>query len=248
MSLISSNIKQKIIENLNGILNLQDSTWTNLDTGIKLKIIHNLCNNLNKQSDISTTKIIIPLKNLRPKKIIQFCGINKKSNSIIFDDYRKKLIEINKEFRTNYNSSNKNYCFANLSKSKYDELLNNFNYNIYLFLKTNIFNINCKIFYYNLVGNNHNKVICLSGTSDFNISESNTSGSNTSGSNTSGSYTNVKIDQTNNLKIKQINYKDKFLNIEFNNGIIFELELYLTSEKITNNIPAKYKINIINIF
>jgi hypothetical protein len=238
MSLISLNIKQKIIENLNGILNLQDSTWTNLDTEIKLKIIHNLCNNLNKQTDISTTKITIPLKNLRPKKIIQFCGINKKSNSIIYDDYRKKLIEINKEFRTNYNSSNKNYCFANLSKSKYDGLLNNFNYNIYLFLNTNIFNINCKIFYYNLIGNNHNKVICSSGMSDSNISNSNTSGSDM----------HVQIEQINNLKIKQINYKDKFLNIEFNNGIIFELELYLTSEKITNNIPAKYKINLINIF
>ena len=42
------------------------------------------------------TRIIIPLKNLRPKKIIQFCGITKKSNPIIYDDYRKKLIEINK--------------------------------------------------------------------------------------------------------------------------------------------------------
>lgn len=233
MSLISLNIKQQIIDNLNNILNLQDSSWTNLDTNIKLKVIHNLCNTLSKQTDISTSKINIPLKNLRPKKIIQLCGINKKSNSIIYDGYRKKLIEINKDFRNNYNSLSKNYCFANLSKNKYDELLNNFNYNIYMFLNSNIKNVNCKLFYSNLIGDNHNKVICSNNllcSNDIKCS-------------------NIKLQsELNNLKITQINYKEKFLNIEFNNNIIFELELYLTSEKITNNIPAKYKINLINIF
>lgn len=232
MSLISLNIKQQIIDNLNNILNIQDSTWTNLDTEIKLKVIHNLCNNLNKQSDISNTKITIPLKNLRPKKIIQYCGISKQTNSIIYDDYRKKLININKDFRNNYNSSNKNYCFANLSKNKYDLLLSNFNYNIYTFLNFNINNINSKLFYSNLIGENYKKVIYTH--NQLNID-------NILGTN------NINREYL-NLKIKQINYKDKFLNIEFNNNIIFELELYLTSEKITNNIPAKYKINLINIF
>lgn len=227
MSLISLNIKQQIIDNLNFILNLQDSTWTNLDNDIKLKVIHNLCNSLNKQSDITDTKISIPLKNLRPKKIIQFCGINKQTNSIIYDDYRKKLIEINKNFRNKYNYSNKNYSFANLSKNKYEELLNNFNYNIYTFLVSNIKIINYKLFYYNLIGNNHKKIVCFNNLQ----------------------YHDPKSNfESNNLIIKQINYKDKFLNIEFNNNVIFELELYLTSEKITNNIPAKYKINLINIF
>lgn len=249
MSLISLNIKQQIIDNLNNILNIQDSTWTNLDTEIKLKVIHNLCNNLSKQSDISNTKITIPLKNLRPKKIVQYCGINKQANSIIYDDYRKKLININKDFRINYNSSNKNYCFANLSKNKYDSLLNNFNYSIYTFLNSNINNINSKLFYYNLIGENYKKVIYTH--NQLNID-------NMFGVNNTKIFTENKLFAENkshnldreysNLKIKQINYKDKFLNIEFNNNIIFELELYLTSEKITNNIPAKYKINLINIF
>jgi hypothetical protein len=232
MSLISLNIKQKIVDNLNNILNIQDSTWTNLDTEIKLKVIHNLCNTLNKQTDISNTKINIPLKNLRPKKIVQYCGINKQSNSIIYDDYRKKLININKDFRNNYNSTNKNYCFANLSKNKYDVLLNNFNYNIYTFLKSNINNINSNLFYSNLIGENYKKVISTNNQLD----------------NNNILRLNNYNKEYSNLKIKEINYKDKFLNIEFNNNIIFELELYLTSEKITNNIPAKYKINLINIF
>jgi hypothetical protein len=246
MSLISLNIKQQIIENLNGILNLQDESWTNLNTEIKLKVIHNLCNNLNKQTDISTTKITIPLKNLRPKKIIQFCGINKKTNSIIYDDYRKKLIEINKDFRINYNSSNKNYCFANLSKSKYDGLLNNFNYNIYMFLTINVKSINHKLFYHNLIGNNYDKVICTNNSSySENISCSNIKLQTKL---QTKSHTELQTELSNNLKIRQINCNEKFLNIEFNNGVMFQLELYLTSEKITNNIPAKYKINLINIF
>lgn len=284
MSLISLNIKQQIVDNLNNILNIQDSTWNNLDTEIKLKIIHNLCNTLNKQSDILNTKITIPLKNLRPKKIIQFCGINKQSNSIIYDNYRKKIVNINKDFRNNYNSSNKNYCFANLSKNKYDLLLNNFNYDIYTFLNSNINSINSKLFYSNLIGENNKKVISTGYELNFdntsiqnnnniseiydtkisdenksddnksaeNISADNKSSENKSSENKSADNKSCKIDNLNkkyyNLKIKQINYKDKFLNIEFNNNTIFEMELYLTSEKITNNIPAKYKINLINIF
>lgn len=215
MSLISLNIKQKIIDDLNNILNFQDSMWTNLDTDIKFKIIHNLCKSLSLKNNVNLeTNIKIPLKNLRPKKIVQFVGINKLNNSVIYDDYRKKFISINNNFRKNYNSSNKNYCFANLSKNDYNNILNNFNYNFYIFLTSNINNIDCELFYYNLIGKNHEK---------------------------NSSSTNI-------LKIKQINYKEKFLSIEFNNNMIFELELYLTSEKITNNIPAKYNINLINIF
>ena len=80
--------------------------------------------------------------------------------------------------------------------------------------------INVKKFFNNLLYGNQDKIIC------------------------SNSITENKQ----KLKINQINYKDKFLNIEFNNNITIRLELYMTSEKITSNIPVKYKINIINIF
>jgi len=250
MSLISSNIKEKILTNLNDIINFQDNTWNNLDTEIKFKIIHNLCNLLKKNSNFITQPNIttitqpitqtnittiaqtipstnIPLKNLRPKKLIQFCGINKQMNSEIYDEFRKNIINVNRDFRTNYNSNNKNYCFANLSKNKYECLLNNYNYNIYCFLLKNINIINYKYFYSNLLGENQQIIFCEH--KKINNSPN-------------------KIFSNNCFKIKQINYKDKFLNIEFNNNISLQMELYLTSEKITNNIPAKYKINLINIF
>lgn len=243
MSLISIQVKQQIIDNLTSILNIKDSSWYDLDKEIKFKVIHNLCNNLkkniinsgspndssninstninsskqtDKQVNITNNQLSIPLKNLRPKKIIQFCGMNKQINTNIYEVYRKKFILINNEFRQNYNKSTKNYCFSNLTKNKYDELLNNFNNNFYLFLLDNINNINPKLLYLSIIGENYKKVI--------------------------------NLNQSNSLKIQEIKYKDKFLYIEFNNNIIFELELYLTSEKITNNIPAKYKINLINIF
>ena len=38
------------------------------------------------------------------------------------------------------------------------------------------------------------------------------------------------------------------IGIEFDNNIVIKFELYLTSEKITSNIPAKYKIYLTNIF
>ena len=231
MSLISSNIKEKIINNLNNILNYQDPSWNDLDTEIKIKIIHNLCNllknninnlsNENIKNNINNTSINIPLKNLRPKKLIQLCGINKQTNVLVYDEFRKNIINVNKEFRNNYNSNNNNYCFGNLSKNKYDNLLNNYNYNIYIFLTKNINIINSKYLYNGLIGENQQKIIPNNKTN--------------------------KISQD-NYKIKLINYKDNILNIEFNNNILLQLELYLTSEKITNNIPAKYKINLINIF
>jgi hypothetical protein len=233
MALITSNIKEKIISNLNNIINFKDDGWNSLDTEIKIKIIHNLCNLLKTNSPTDSTSINIPLKHLRPKKLIQFCGINNQTNSEIYNEFRKNIINVNREFRTNYNSSNKNYCFANLSKTKYDLILYNYNYNIYHFLLTNIDKINYKHFYSNLLGENQQKIISIG---------KNINSNSNSNSNLNNNFTH------NNLKIKQINYKENFLNIEFNNGILIQLELYLTSEKITNNIPAKYKINLINIF
>lgn len=50
------------------------------------------------------------------------------------------------------------------------------------------------------------------------------------------------------LKITQIDCNEKYLNIKFNNNVIIKLELYITSEKISKNINALYKISLLNIF
>jgi hypothetical protein len=87
--LISSNIKEKILNYIIDILKIDDPFWSSLDIEIKLKIIHNFCNiiklnseniNYNVKHLVNNTNIKIPLKNQRPKKIIELSGINKQNN------------------------------------------------------------------------------------------------------------------------------------------------------------------------
>jgi hypothetical protein len=230
MTLISSNTKTNILTKLDEIVNIEDPEWSNLGIDLKLKIVHNLCNFLKNNINLnlnSTKQIIqstsikfnsfdIPLKNQRPKKIIEFGGINEQSNTELFDEFKKNIITTNKEFRKTFNSKNKNYCFANLSYDKYQSIINNYNFNVYNFINKNIEKIDSNKLFNNLIGGNQQKIICSNNKS--------------------------------NLKINKITHIDEFLNIEFNNDISIKLELYLTSEKITSNIPAKYKIFLTNIF
>ena len=248
MTLLSLNIKSNILRKLDDIVNIEDPNWSSLGIDLKLKIVHNLCNFLknNIESHINIhlinqnqkkyqihhqkhhqkhpenlieNSINIPLKNQKAKKIIEFGGINKQTNSELFNEFRKELVMINKDFRKTFNSKNKQYCFGNLSCDKYQSILNNYNQNIFKFLNSNIDKIDSNKLYTNLIGGsgNQQKLINLSAN-------------------------------VNKLKINKITHIDKFLNIEFNNDVSIKLELFLTSEKITSNIPAKYKISLTNVF
>lgn len=218
MPLLSSNVKTNILNKINEIINIEDPEWSNLEMDFKFKIIHNLCNfkKINYKNDQIFSPMTIPLKNQRPKKIIELCGINKQTNNDLFNEYKKNILIINRDFRKIYNSKTKNYCFGNLSKNNYKSILNNYNLEIYNFIYKNIVKIDWNLFYNNLVTNNQNKII--------------------------------NLNPKNKMGINNIFYFENLLNIEFDNNVNVELELYLTSEKITSNIPAKYKISLKNIF
>ncbi len=219
MTLISSNIKINILSKLDDIVNIEDPEWSNLEMDLKFKIVHNLCNFLKNNQNINSKQILnsinIPLKNQRPKKIIEFGGINKQTNTNLFNEFKKNIIMMNKEFRKTYNSKTNNYCFANLSYDKYKNIIHNYNSNMCDFINKNINIINIEKLYNNLIDGNQQKIIS---------------------------------NNKSNLKINKITHIDEFINIEFNNNVLIKLELYFTSEKITSNIPAKYKIFLINIF
>lgn len=232
MTLLSSNIKANILTKLDDIINIEDPNWSSLGIDLKLKIVHNLCNFLknNVNTDINSitcllnqehlnkaNSINIPLKNQKAKKIIELGGINKQTNSELFNEFRKELVMMNKNFRKTFNAKNKQYCFANLSDIKHQSILNDYNENIYKFLTTNVDKIDTTKLYNNLLSGNQQKIINLS-------------------PNVGG------------LKINKITHINEFLNIEFNNDVSIKLELFMTSEKITSNIPAKYKISLTNIF
>lgn len=218
MTLISVTVKENILKSLNNILNMDEPNWMDLELDLRLKILHNMCNVFKPNYNIENIgNLSIPLKNQRPKKIIELAGINNNSYTDIYCEFKKKLIEINRDFRNSYNSKNKKYCFANIPIIEFEKILTDYNYKIYLFLDKHKNLINSKKFFYNLIGNNNEKIIYIE-------------------------------QKDKNIKIEKINYKDKFLNFNFNNGVSIQLELYLTSEKITSNIPAKYKIFLKNIF
>lgn len=228
MTLLSSNIKKNIMTKLDDIINIEDPNWSSLGIDLKLKIVHNLCNFLKNNTNTNThllnqehqnkeNSINIPLKNQRAKKIIELGGINKQTNSELFNEFRKELVMMNKNFRKTFNAKNKQYCFGNLSDTKHQSILNNYNENIYKFLSSNMDKIDTTKLYVNLLSGNQQKIINLS-------------------------------TDVNKLKINKITYINEFLNIEFNNDVSIKLELFLTSEKITSNIPAKYKILLTNIF
>ena len=249
MFISNTNIKTIILNAIYDIINFNDDNWKNIDLNIKLKLIHHYCNffkntnlqqnvffkNTNlqqndffKNTNLQQNKILqqntnlqndfiyIPLKNIKPKKIIQFAGFNKQINNDLFEKYKKDILNYTREFRTNFNNkNNKIYTFNNLSKSVNDEILFEYNKINYLFLKNNLNNIDIKNLFDNLVGNNNNKLI---------------------------------QNNNNSIKLSELKYNNNFIELIFNNNINIKLELYLTSEKITNNIPTKYKISLINNF
>lgn len=219
MSIISVDIKEKIIKNIKDILNFKDENWINLNTDMKLKIIHHFCNELKNNNKLELcNKIIIPLKNIRPKKLIQLSGINKKYNLNIFDEYRAKILNYTVEFRNNYNLNKKIYCYKHIPLTKFNDILNKYNYIIYDFLIKNIDSIEHLKFFNDITLGNQQKII----------------------------YDLPKNKKE--FKILKISYKDNYLYIDFTNNVQIKCELYLTSEKITRNIPAKYKISLLNIF
>ena len=214
MTIIDVSIKNIIINSLENILNIQDDNWNNLESNIKLKIIHHYCNFFNKKnSDINWDIINIPLKSLKPKKIIQFTGINN-NNKILFNDFNAQILQYTNEFREQFNKKSKQfYLFSSLDTQLYNSILNNYTKIVFDFIKKNIKCIKTTTLYNNLISNNNDKLIIKTPASSFNILLVNS---------------NIHFVFDNDIKI------------------ICKLEFY--NDKITNNIPVKFNIKLINNF
>lgn len=218
-------IKKEILIKLNDILNIKDDNWNNLDPNIKIKIIHHFCNflnlsneNLNLSNSVfkNIDNITIPLKSNKPKKIIEFSGINKNYNNNLFQEFNKTILDYTFEFRTKYKVNDKKnqiyYTFSNLPKNDYFFILSSINNIVYNFICKYKKFINVNKFYNNIIGSNHQKLITDNNSpKDFNVN------------------------QDNNI-----------LNIKFSNNIYIKLELFYSSDKITKNIPVKYNIKLFN--
>lgn len=205
-------LKNTLVEKINDIINLNNNEWNNFSKNIKLKYIHRICNMLETNDINKKDELIIPLKSIKPKKLIQFCGYSNQTNKTIYTNFNKSLLNYTFKFREKYvNIKNKKYyTFSSLPKNDNLTILNELNEIIFMFINKNKLNITNLI--KNLTGTNFDKIM-----------------------NNSENYNNIYNLHLNNNIIEVICENLKII-----------LTLKFSSDNITNNIPVKYYINLIN--
>jgi hypothetical protein len=169
MVLIDEEFKNVLIKQINSILEIDNLKWNVLTKKIKLKYIHRLCNYLENEDKDKYETLTIPLKSLKPKKIIQFCGISKTSNKELYLQFNKNILEYTFNFRKKYINITKRqyYTYNNLPKVDYDNILNEYNKIVFLFLNTNKIDIENLI--KNVVGQNSDKILTQKNNLNYNI-------------------------------------------------------------------------------
>jgi len=211
MALIDETFKQVLVDKINEILNLNNEQWNNLDKKIKLKYVHRLCNYLENDKIDKFESITIPLKSIKPKKMIQYCGISNLNNKDLYLQFNKLVLDYTRDFRNKYINVTKRefYTYNNLTREDHNTILNDYNKIIYMFITKN--KIDAKSLLKFTVGTNFDKLIVSS--------------------NCAGEY--------------KINYSENVINFITTNFIII-FALNFTSNNITNNIPVKYSVKLIN--
>ena len=239
---LNSELKKNIINKLEEIISINQNCWNNLDVKLKIKLIHHYCNFINTSNfdktgiqridqiiaDQATSGVIIipeesmfinndinkiPLKSIKPKKLVQYACFNKKYNKKLYNDYLNSIKEFTFNFRNLFIKNKVYYTFNNLPKELYNEILDSYTKIVCDFLNKNKNLILIENLYNNLLDNNSDKIIS-------------------------------KLD----FKTLEIIHKNNKLELIFNSNILIILELFLTSNKITNNIPVKFNVKIINKF
>jgi len=216
MGLLDDNIKNQIIKYIDNIINISDIGWNMFDINMKLKFIHHFCNciyNNNKNINVLT----IPLKSIKPKKLIHFCNFTKSINSNLFQEYSKRSLQYTFDFRSKYVKLSKRtyYNYNNLPMFEYNDILNNYNKLVYSFLKENFDKINIKNLFDYLTKSNSDKLFINKDNQNIQI--------------------NLSIECQNNILI-----------FKFSNNIEITLNLKYSSDMITNNIPLIYQIILAN--
>jgi hypothetical protein len=211
---LSDKTKELIFDKLQSIINLDICDWCTISKDIKIKILHNFLSFILFDSFSFNNVLNIPIKSIKPKKLILFSNFNKQNNTNIFNKYNKEILEYTNIFRNNFvNIKNKvYYTFDSLPKETYNNILESYNNIVYNTIINNINLINIKNLYVQLLNNNSNKLI-----TDDNIT--------------------FNIIKSNNELL-----------ISFNDNIKINLTLIFNKNKITNNLPVFYKINLSNKF
>lgn len=144
---MNENIKKIVFEKLEEIIEIPE--W-NMSLELKIKIIHNFCNKL-LTKDINKP-IEVALKSLKPKKLMQVIGFNKKTEE--FKKFQNDMINYTFEFREKY--KNVYYSFLNLKNIDRQKIL--IDINKIVFDNINMQKINTLEVFNDIVLSNKNKV------------------------------------------------------------------------------------------
>jgi len=188
--MITESIIDYINVKLNEIIHYENNDWLNLTLNEKCKIIHHCTANLHKNNK----ELEIPLKSLKPKKIILLCGFNKKT--LAYKKYWQTMLNYTRIFRETINTDIYKR-FQHLSNYEYNKILNDINTIIYEIIKNNMNEVKPIFFYNNLLGNNIDKII-----------------------NNKSNDTQFKIEKDNNILNLNFNNLKIILTLEFSKDII----------------------------
>lgn len=159
MVLIDNLFKDVLVNKLNDLLELDDDNWNKLDKKIKLKYIHRLCNYLEDNNIEKIEVINIPLKSIKPKKLIQYCGVSNSNNKNLYLQFGKLILDYTNGFRSKYVKIPKRqyHTYNNLPREEYNQILNDYNEIIFMFMNKNKIDINNLL--KSVIGSNFDKLI-----------------------------------------------------------------------------------------
>lgn len=157
---LNDNFKDILIEKVNEIINLEHYIWNDLDKKIKLKYIHRICSYLdNNNNEEIKNNIMIPLKSIKAKKLIQYCGYTNHHNKELYLQFNRLMLEYTNKFREKYInvSKRKYYTYNNIPKNERELILSEINDIVGNFIKNNRVNINKLL--ESLICSNYDKLI-----------------------------------------------------------------------------------------
>ena len=96
---LSDKTKGIIFDKLQSIVNLDISDWYLINKDIRIKILHNFLSFILFNTFSFNNVLNIPIKSIKPKKLVMFCNMNKQKNVNIFNKYNKEVLAYTNKFR-----------------------------------------------------------------------------------------------------------------------------------------------------
>ncbi len=158
---LNDKTKGLIFDKLQSIVNLDISDWCIISKDIRIKILHNFLSFILFNTFSFSNVLNIPIKSIKPKKLIIFCNMNKQKNINFFTQYQKEVLAYTNIFRDKYKNCKDRvyYTFNDLPKEDYNNILREYNDIVFNKINENVNLVDIKNLYIKLINNNSNKII-----------------------------------------------------------------------------------------